>query len=81
MSPPFTEQSMSPAFTEQSMSPPFKEIECIFDMKQDDGEVKFRVQYKDSEVVEWIPIDFVKRHQPQKVIAFYEKCITWEAPI
>lgn len=55
-----------------------KEIECIHDMKRMADGVMYFVEYVGSETFEWVPIDIVKRKYPQKVIAFYEKCVTWD---
>lgn len=55
-----------------------REIECIHDMKRMDDGVMYFVEYVGSETFEWVPIDLVKRKYPQKVIEFYEKCVTWD---
>lgn len=55
-----------------------REIECIHDMKRMDDGVMYFVEYVGSETFEWVLIDVVKRKYPQKVIEFYEKCVTWD---
>lgn len=59
------------------MKTAYNEIDRICDMKRVKGDVKYYVQYKNSDH-EWVPIGPVKRDYPQKVIAFYENVITWE---
>lgn len=47
-------------------------------MIRENGEVFYMVKYKNSDDTAWIPMEIVKENHPQKVIEFYEKCITWE---
>lgn len=49
----------------------------IIDMKRSKGEVIYLVEYNDSSE-EWVPMEIIKRSHPQKVIEFYEACITWD---
>lgn len=52
-------------------------VDCITDMKRSKGEVVYLVKYNDSSE-EWVPMDIIKRSHAQKVIEFYEGCITWD---
>ncbi|XP_055317349.1 chromobox protein homolog 1-like [Sitodiplosis mosellana] len=49
----------------------------INDMKRISGEVMFLVEFKGMDEEEWVPVNIIKRNYPQKVIKFYEECITW----
>lgn len=49
----------------------------INDMKRISGEVMFLVEYEGTDEEEWVPIHIIKHKFPQKVIQFYEECITW----
>lgn len=56
------------------------EVDRIIEMRRApnyDG-VEYLVKYKESDKTEWVPINIVKRNHPQKVINFYESCVTWE---
>lgn len=47
-------------------------------MRRSKEGVEYLVEYKDSNDLEWVPMNFVKRNHPQKVINFYENCIVWD---
>lgn len=53
------------------------EVKRVCDMRRHNDNVEFLVEYKDSSECHWLPIHIVKRNHPQKVIEFYERCISW----
>lgn len=68
-------------FTEYLNS--FEEVVRIHDMKRlkknKTTRISFLVEFKDADKLQWIDANTVKRYYPQKLIEFYETCITWES--
>ncbi|XP_031616854.1 heterochromatin protein 1-like [Contarinia nasturtii] len=53
-------------------------VKRILNMKRENSDVMFLVQYEEHDDHDWVSVDIIKRLYPQKVIAFYEESILWE---